>query len=305
MSDSKNATPPPVAGYWYRSNGAPSPGIVRSQTVPGFHLGRSGAVLNNLGVVSVDKSDYGVSIDGELLVADIISRTRIAKKSAIMGGWDVILWTGRRRQISTDWFRSTEAPQHDTRGMPRGPGHPDPYHWMLSRRHIVNPATRTGYISHHRHLPSLPAHSHLDRPQPPGQGNRQGTCPCGWWMHSACRRHRRLWCRLWSYQKTPPHRRGNILRHRNAPVVGGLAGGAAHLQSCQAFLAAPASTALAEASRGVKIVALMALAYLCGLPSLLFTLLPLSIATDFQSVALLAHHRIHCHHYRSCQCPCL
>ena len=44
--------------------------------------------------------------------------------------------------------------------------------------------------------------------------------------------------------------------YRNAPVVGGLAGGAAHLQSCQAFLTAPASTVLAEASRGVKIVAL-------------------------------------------------
>jgi len=38
------------------------------------------------------------------------------------------------------------------------------------------------------------------------------------------------------------------------------------------ILTTPASTALAEASRGVKIVALMALAGLGGLPSLLFTL---------------------------------
>ena len=77
--------------------------------------------------------------------------------------------------------------------------------------------------------------------------------------------------------------RGHI--HRNAPVVGGLADGATHLQSCQALLTTPASTALAEASRGVKIVALMALANFCDLPSLLFTLLLLSIATDFQAVA--------------------
>jgi hypothetical protein len=61
--------------------------------------------------------------------------------------------------------------------------------------------------------------------------------------------------------------------YRNAPVVGGLAGGSAHLQNCQAILTTPAITVLAEASRGVKIVALMALADLCGLPSLLFTLL--------------------------------
>lgn len=44
---------------------------------------------------------------------------------------------------------------------------------------------------------------------------------------------------------------------------------------------------LAEASRGVKIVALMALANLCGLPSLLFTLLIESIAVDSQLAALL------------------
>ena len=31
-----------------------------------------------------DKSDYALGIDGELLVADIISRTRIAKKSEMM-----------------------------------------------------------------------------------------------------------------------------------------------------------------------------------------------------------------------------
>jgi hypothetical protein len=38
--------------------------------------------------------------------------------------------------------------------------------------------------------------------------------------------------------------------YRNAPVVGGLAGGAAHLQSCQTFLTSPASAVLAEASEG-------------------------------------------------------
>ena len=65
-----------------------------------------------------------------------------------------------------------------------------------------------------------------------------------------------------------------LFNYRNAPVVGGLAGGFAHLQSCQTFLTSPASTVLAEASRGAKIVALMALANLNGLPSLLFTLLP-------------------------------
>ena len=64
-----------------------------------------------------------------------------------------------------------------------------------------------------------------------------------------------------------------IFSYRNAPVVGGLAGVSSHLQSCQAFLTSPTSTVLAEASRGVKIVALMALANLYGLPSLLFTLL--------------------------------
>ena len=71
--------------------------------------------------------------------------------------------------------------------------------------------------------------------------------------------------------------------------MGGLAGGAAHLQSSQAFLTTPASTVLAEASEG-KIVALMALADLCGLPSLLFTLLLISIAADFQVAALQARH---------------
>ena len=86
------------------------------------------------------------------------------------------------------------------------------------------------------------------------------------------------------FQRKPRHNgQGHI--HRNAPVVGGLAGGAAHLQGCQTFLTAPASAVLAEASRGVKIVALMALANFCDLPSLLFTLLLLSIATDFQVVA--------------------
>ena len=88
--------------------------------------------------------------------------------------------------------------------------------------------------------------------------------------------------------RKPRHNgRGYIVNYRNASVVGGLAGGSSHLQSCQAFLTSPASTVLAEASRGVKIVALMALANLCGLPSLLFTLLLLSIATDFQVVVLL------------------
>ena len=51
-----------------------------------------------------------------------------------------------------------------------------------------------------------------------------------------------------------------------------------------------ANTMLAEASRGVKIVALMALANFCDLPSLLFTLLLLSIATDFQVVAFPTLH---------------
>ena len=69
--------------------------------------------------------------------------------------------------------------------------------------------------------------------------------------------------------------------------MGGLAGGAAHLQSCQAFLTSPASAVLAEASRGVKIVALMALANLYGLPSLLFTLLQFSIAANLQVGAFL------------------
>jgi len=73
--------------------------------------------------------------------------------------------------------------------------------------------------------------------------------------------------------------------------LGGLAGGAAHLQSYQAFLTTPASTVLAEASEG-KIVALMALAELCGLPSLLFTLLLTSIATDFQVAVLLARYEL-------------
>lgn len=59
--------------------------------------------------------------------------------------------------------------------------------------------------------------------------------------------------------------------YRNAPVVDGLAVSSAHLQNCQTTLTTPASTVLAEASSGVKIVTLMALADLCGLPSLLFT----------------------------------
>jgi hypothetical protein len=59
---------------------------------------------------------------------------------------------------------------------------------------------------------------------------------------------------------------GYIVSYRNAPVVGGHAGGSAHLQSYQAILITPASTVLAEASRGVKIVALMALAKLMACP---------------------------------------
>ena len=55
--------------------------------------------------------------------------------------------------------------------------------------------------------------------------------------------------------------------------MSGHAGGSAHLQNYQAILTLPACAVLAEASRGVKIVALMALADLYGLPSLLFTLL--------------------------------
>jgi hypothetical protein len=76
----------------------------------------------------------------------------------------------------------------------------------------------------------------------------------------------------------------------NAPTAGGLAGGAAHPQSRQASLAAPASTALADAPGRVEIVALMALANLRDLPPLLFTLLLLSIATDFQVVAFPTLH---------------
>ena len=67
--------------------------------------------------------------------------------------------------------------------------------------------------------------------------------------------------------------RGYIVNYRNTPVVSGHAGGSAYLQNYQTILTLPACVALAEASRGVKIVALMALANLCGLPSLLFTLL--------------------------------
>ena len=42
----------------------------------------------------------------------------------------------------------------------------------------------------------------------------------------------------------------------------------------------------------MKIVALMALADLCGLPSLLFTLLSTSIAADFQVAVLLARYEL-------------
>ena len=49
----------------------------------------------------------------------------------------------------------------------------------------------------------------------------------------------------------------------------GHAGGSAHLQSYQVILITPASTVLAEPSGRVKIVVLMALADLGGLPSLL------------------------------------
>ena len=42
----------------------------------------------------------------------------------------------------------------------------------------------------------------------------------------------------------------------------------------------------------MKIVALMALADLCGLPSLLFTLLLTSIAADFQVAVLLARYEL-------------
>ena len=42
----------------------------------------------------------------------------------------------------------------------------------------------------------------------------------------------------------------------------------------------------------MKIVALMALADLCGLPSLLFTLLWTSIAADFQVAVLLARYEL-------------
>ena len=89
-----------------------------------------------------------------------------------------------------------------------------------------------------------------------------------------------------SYNEKPCHNgRGYILSYRNAPVVGGLAGGYVHLQSCQTFLTTPASTALAEASRGVKIVALMALANLRGFALSSFHTPTLSIAADFQIVA--------------------
>ena len=73
--------------------------------------------------------------------------------------------------------------------------------------------------------------------------------------------------------KNPPRWRGDRLDNRNAPVVGGFAGGSTHPQSCQAIPTTPASAVLAEASGGVKFVALTALANLFRLPSLLSTLL--------------------------------
>ena len=70
------------------------------------------------------------------------------------------------------------------------------------------------------------------------------------------RRKRRINLVLPNKRKPRHNGWGYILNYRNAPVVGRLAGGAVHLQSCQTFLTTPASTVLAEASRGVKIVTL-------------------------------------------------
>ena len=103
-------------------------------------------------------------------------------------------------------------------------------------------------------------------------------------------------CRIvlgYDADKKPRHNgRGYIVNYRNAPVVGGHTGGSAHLQNYQAILTLPACAVLAEAFRGVKIVALMALANLLGFALSSFHPLSTSIATDSKVAALTAHHRL-------------
>ena len=82
------------------------------------------------------------------------------------------------------------------------------------------------------------------------------------------------------------HMDGAIFSYRNAPVVGGHAGGSTYLQNCQVILTLPACTVLAEALEGRRQLPLWLWRSSVACPLFLFTLLLLSIATDFQVVAL-------------------